>query len=169
MKSSWWYHRCCSWCWWSCNCCKRERLCCMRFSCNRTTLYLHIWFCFFHFHVPWISVSRLFCCFSWTCCRFAVMMMFFFLTFWFKSFFFSSSREPYIVHMIIALELDFLVQALINSRCSQKLVLKFPIIMKSWSHVPILSDLFHQSFHLENQCSRICCSCNSPHSCKAFL
>ncbi len=27
------------------------------------------------------SVSRLFCCFSWTFCRFAVMMMFFFLTF----------------------------------------------------------------------------------------
>jgi hypothetical protein len=26
------------------------------------------------------SVSRLFCCFSWTCCRFAVMMIFF-LTF----------------------------------------------------------------------------------------
>lgn len=45
---------CCSWCWWSCNCCKRERLCYMRFSCNHTTLYLHIWFCFFHFHVPWI-------------------------------------------------------------------------------------------------------------------
>ncbi len=27
------------------------------------------------------SVSRLFCCFSWNCCRFAVIMMFFFLTF----------------------------------------------------------------------------------------